>query len=160
MNIVTIVVARAENGVIGRDGTLPWHLPDDLRHFKSVTLGTAMVMGRRTFESLPRLLPGRRQIVLRREPGWSAEGAETARDLAGAIALGGGELLSIVGGAGIFALFLPLADRIELTEVHSSPSGDTFMPAFDPADWCEVGRETHAEKEGRPAFSFVQLRRA
>lgn len=159
MSIVTLVVARAENGAIGRDGTLPWRLPDDLKHFKAITMGTAMVMGRKTFESLPRLLPGRRHIVLSRDPAWSAEGAEVVRDAAGAIALAGGARLSVIGGVDIFRAFVPLADRIELTEVHSRPEGDVFLPEFDRAHWREVRREAHGAKDGRPAFSFVRLDR-
>jgi dihydrofolate reductase len=159
LSFVTLVVARAENGVIGHRGGLPWRLPDDLRHFKAVTMGAPMVMGRKTFESLPRLLPGRPHIVLTRDPGWSSQGAEVARDVAGAIALGQGPRLSVIGGAEIFSLFLPLADRVELTEVHARPEGDTHLPPFDPAHWREVSRECHGSKEGRPAYSFVRLER-
>jgi dihydrofolate reductase len=157
VSIVTLVVARAENGVIGSDGKLPWHLADDLRHFKALTMGAPMVMGRKTFESLPKLLPGRRHIVLTRDPTWSAEGAEIARDAADAILLGEGPRLSVIGGADIFRLFLPLADQVELTEVHASPSGDTLLPPFDPGRWREVARESHGARDGQPAFSFVRL---
>ncbi|HLL32133.1 MAG TPA: dihydrofolate reductase [Allosphingosinicella sp.] len=159
MSIISLIVARAENGVIGREGKLPWHLPADLRRFKELTMGTPMVMGRKTFESLPGLLPGRAHIVLTRDPNWSAEGAEVARDVAGAIALGEAPRLSVIGGAEIFQLFLPLADRIELTEVHARPAGDTVLPAFDPADWREASRDSHGAKDGRPAYSFVRLER-
>jgi dihydrofolate reductase len=159
LSVITLVVARAENGVIGDRGGLPWHLPGDLKHFKAVTMGTPMVMGRKTFESLPKLLPGRAHIVLTRDPGWSAEGAQVARDAAGAIALGAGARLSVIGGAEIFSLFLPLADRIELTEVHARPAGDTFLPAFDPAHWRQLSRESHGAEAGRPAYSFVRLGR-
>jgi dihydrofolate reductase len=157
LSIVTLIVARAENGVIGRGGKLPWNLPEDLRHFKEVTMGTPMVMGRKTFESLPKLLPGRRHIVLTRDPDWRSEGAEIARDAPGALALAGEPRVSIIGGAEIFAMFLPLADRIELTEVHARPEGDTFMPPFDPVHWRETRREAHGAKDGQPAFSFVSL---
>ncbi len=159
MSIVTLVVARAENGAIGRDGTLPWHIPDDLKHFKAITMGAPMVMGRKTFESLPGLLPGRRHIVLSRDPDWSADGAEVVRDAAEAIARAGGDRISVIGGAEIFRAFLPLADRIELTEVHARPEGDVFLPAFDRAHWREVRREAHGAKDGRPPFSFVRLDR-
>jgi dihydrofolate reductase len=159
LSIVTLVVARAENGVIGRGGALPWHIPDDLRRFKALTLGTPMVMGRKTFESLPGLLPGRRHIVLTRNPGWKAEGAEVVRDVPEALRIGDGARLSIIGGAEIFRLFEPVADRIELTEVHAAPEGDTFLPPFDSGVWKVVARETHAAGEGRPAFSFVTLAR-
>jgi len=157
VSLVAMIVARAENGAIGRDGTLPWRIPDDLRHFKALTMGTPMVMGRKTFYSLPRILPGRRHIVLTRDPDWSAEGAEVANDPAGAIALADAPRVSIIGGVAIFRLFEPIADLIELTEVHSSPEGDTFLPPFDPADWREVWREDHEAKDGQPAFSFVRL---
>lgn len=159
MSIITLIVARAENGVIGRDGKLPWHLPDDLKHFKALTMGTPMVMGRKTFDSLPGLLPGRAHIVLTRDPDWSAEGAMVARDVPGAIALGEGPRLSVIGGAEIFRMFLPLADRIELTEVHARPEGDTLLPAFDFSHWREASRENHGAKDGQPAYSFVRLER-
>src|SRR5947209_17469311 len=120
---ITLVVARAQNGVIGRDGKLPWHLPADLKRFKALTMGSVMVMGRRTFESLPGLLPGRRHIVLTRDEGWSAPGAERAGSVAEAIALAGGRV-SVIGGAEIFHLFMPVADRIELTEIHAAFEGD------------------------------------
>ncbi|HYG46886.1 MAG TPA: dihydrofolate reductase [Allosphingosinicella sp.] len=156
---VTIVVARARNGAIGRGGTLPWRLPADLRHFKAATMGSAMVMGRRTFESLPGLLPGRRHIVLTRDPDWTAPGAEAARTTCEARALAGGSPLSVIGGAEIIALYLPLADAVELTEVHSEPDADTFLPEFDPEQWREVSREDHPAEGGRPAYSFVRLER-
>jgi dihydrofolate reductase len=157
--LITLVVARAENGVIGRNGGLPWHLSDDLRRFKALTLGKPMVMGRRTFDGLPRLLPGRRHIVLTRDPDWQAEGAEVARDPAGAIRLADAPQISVIGGAEIFRLFLPLADRIELTEVHARPDGDTFLPPFDAAQWEETGRAAHPARDGQPPFSFVTLAR-
>ncbi|HYJ51605.1 MAG TPA: dihydrofolate reductase [Allosphingosinicella sp.] len=148
-----MVVARADNGVIGKDGGLPWHLSEDLKHFKRVTMGSAMIMGRRTFESLPGLLPGRRHIVLTRDQDWRAQGAEIALSGEEALALAGEERVSIIGGAGIFASFEPLADAIELTEVHGAPDGDTFLPPFDPARWREAVRE---DREG---YSFIRLER-
>jgi dihydrofolate reductase len=156
---LVLIVARADNGAIGKDGRLPWHLPADLRHFKAATMGTAMIMGRRTFESLPGLLPGRRHIVVTRDPAWRADGAETAHSKEEALALAGPGPVSVIGGAEIFRLFHPLADRIELTEVHDSVEGDTFLPPFDPAMWKEVARERHDAEDGRPAFSFVTLAR-
>ena len=158
---ITIVVARARNGVIGRGGKLPWHIPADLKRFKALTMGSVMVMGRKTFESLPGLLPGRRHIVLTRDRNWSAEGAEVAHDVGEALAMAGGERVSVIGGADIFALFLPVADRIELTEVLEDVAGDTFMP--DPresGEWRETPGETHGSEEGRPPFRFVTLERA
>jgi dihydrofolate reductase len=156
---IVLVVARAANGVIGRDGKLPWHIPEDLRHFKRVTTGTAMIMGRRTFESLPGLLPGRRHIVLTRDPAWSAAGAEIARSVDEALALADGERVSIIGGAEIFALFLPRATTVELTEVHVDAEGETLLPAFDTGHWREAGREEHRAEGSLPAFSFVRLER-
>jgi dihydrofolate reductase len=157
---ITLILARADNGVIGRDGALPWRISADLKHFKALTAGKPMIMGRRTFESLPGLLPGRRHIVLTRDPTWQADGAEVAHDVDGAIALAGGDAVSVIGGAEIYALFLDRADRIELTEVHADVPGDAHVPPFDPSTWHETAREQHASADGAPAFSFVTLERA
>jgi dihydrofolate reductase len=157
---ITLIVARAQNGVIGRDGTLPWHIPADLKRFKALTMGSVMVMGRKTFESLPGVLPGRRHVVITRDPWWHAEGAEAAHGVDEALGLAEGEPVSVIGGADIFALFLPLANRIELTEVLADIPGDTLMP--DPRDggsWQETKREEHEAAEGRPPFRFVTLKR-
>ena len=157
---ITLIVARAENGVIGREGKLPWHLPDDLKRFKALTMGSAMIMGRKTFDSLPGLLPGRRHIVLTRDRKWHADGAEVAHDVDEAIAAAEAEAISVIGGADIFALFLPRADRIELTEVLADIPGDTLID--DPrgmGHWRETFREDHGVSEGRPAFRFVTLER-
>ena len=150
---ITLVLARADNGVIGRDGRLPWHIPADLKRFKALTMGKPMVMGRKTFESFPKPLPGRRHIVLTRDPTWAAEGAEVAHSVDEALALAGGDV-SVIGGAAVFALFLDRADRVELTEVHAAVAGDVSVPAFD--GWREVVREDCA---GEPAYSFVTLER-
>ena len=158
MREITIVVARADNGVIGRDGTLPWHIPADLKHFKAATLGTAMVMGRKTFESLPGLLPGRRHLVLTRDRAWAAEGAEAVHSVDEALAAAG-ERVAVIGGAEIIALFLDIATAVELTEVHDSAEGDTLLAPFDPARWREVSREPHRAQDGRPPFTFVRLER-
>jgi dihydrofolate reductase len=159
VSIVTIVVARAANGVIGRDGGLPWHLPDDLRRFKRLTMGTSMVMGRKTFDSLGRLLPGRQHIVLTRDPDWQAEGADVARDVSEALSLAREPHISVIGGAEVIRHFLTVAERVELTEVHASIEGDTFLEPFDPLRWREAARETHRAAEGGPAYSFVTLLR-
>ena len=156
---VTIVVARARNGAIGRGGTLPWRLPADLKHFKAVTIGTVMVMGRRTFDSLPGLLPGRRHVVLTRDPSWTGEGAETARSVEEALALAGGTPVTIIGGAEIIALFLPRAEAVELTEVHDEPEADPFMPEFEESRWREASRADHSAEGDRPPYSFVRLER-
>lgn len=156
---IVFVVARADNGIIGHAGKLPWHLPSDLKHFRAATQGAPMIMGRKTFESLPGLLPGRRHIVLTREPDWQPEGVEVAHSVQAALDLAGGERVSIIGGAEIFALFLDRATRIELTEVHGDITGDTAMPPFDPSCWEERTREDHPAADGRPAYSFVTLNR-
>ncbi|HEY6870469.1 MAG TPA: dihydrofolate reductase [Novosphingobium sp.] len=153
-----IIVAAARNGVIGANGSLPWHIPADLRRFKSLTMGKAMIMGRKTFESLPGLLPGRRHIVLTRDTGWQAQGAEVARDLAAALALAGDES-AVIGGAEVIALALPLASRIELTEVDADIPGDTFLPPLG-SGWRETSRESHEPSGDKPGFSFVTLTRA
>ena len=154
---ITLVVARAQNGVIGRDGKLPWHLPADLKRFKALTMGSVMVMGRKTFESLPGLLPGRRHVVLTRDPTWRAEGAEVAHSPEQALKLAGGLAISIIGGADVFALFLPIADRIELTEVLDDVPGDTFIDDPRELGWRETFSEEHQAADGRPAFRFVTL---
>ncbi|MBY0581666.1 MAG: dihydrofolate reductase [Sphingomonas sp.] len=147
-------LARADNGVIGRDGQLPWRLPADLKRFRAQTMGRAMIMGRKTFESFPSPLPGRRHIVLTRDPSWSAHGAEVAHSVAAAMRLAGDDP-AVIGGADIFALFLPLATRIELTEVHVDAIGDVSVPAF--SGWQQVVREDFAAEGDRPAYSFVTL---
>lgn len=154
---LTAIVARATNGVIGREGALPWHLPADLRRFKALTMGHAMIMGRRTFESFPAPLPGRRHIVLTRDPEWRAAGAEPAPSPAKALAMAGPDAW-VIGGAAVFALLLPLCNRIELTEIHGDVAGDVSMPAPGP-EWHEVAREVHGAADGRPAFAFVTLKR-
>ncbi|MEO5612596.1 MAG: dihydrofolate reductase [Sphingomicrobium sp.] len=155
---ITLVVARASNGVIGKDGGLPWHISADLKRFKALTMGSVLVMGRRTFESLPKLLPGRRHIVLTRADDWTADGVEIARSVDEALAIAGDEPVSVIGGADIFGLFLPRANRIELTEVLGDIAGDTVID--DPRSaggWREMAREDHFD-DG-PPFSFVTLER-
>ncbi|MFA6112982.1 MAG: dihydrofolate reductase [Sphingomonas sp.] len=154
---ITLHLARADNGVIGRDGGLPWRLPADLKRFKAQTMGKPMIMGRKTFESFPAPLPGRRHIVLTRDAGWSAPGAEVAHSIDAAIALADAPEIAVIGGAEVFALFLPHAGRVELTEVHAAPEGDAVVPAF--AGWRETGREHHPADGERPAYSFVTLER-
>ena len=149
---IVLIVARGDNGVIGNKGTLPWHIPEDLKHFKKLTMGKPMIMGRKTFESLPGLLPGRRHIVITRDAGWRKEGAEVAHDAEAAIAAAGDATeIAVIGGADIFRMFLPLAKRIELTEVHRSPDGDTKMPPLGPG-WRVAAREM-----GGPDIDFVTL---
>jgi len=154
--MISFHLARAENGVIGRDGQLPWRLPADLKRFKAQTMGRPMIMGRKTFDSFPALLPGRRHIVLTRDRSWSAPGAEVAHTPDAALALAGDDA-AVIGGAEVFALFLDRADRIELTEVHCAPEGDACVPAFE--GWREAAREDFAADGERPAHSFVTLLR-
>lgn len=142
---VTIVAAVARNGVIGVDGGLPWHLPDDLRRFKELTMGHVLVMGRRTYESIGRPLPGRTTVVVTRQPGWSAGADEVirARDVPGALVLATeiDDEVFVVGGGHVYEEALPLADRLELTFVDAEPEGDTFFPEVDWSQWREVARE-------------------
>ena len=152
--MISLHLARARNGIIGADGALPWHLPADLKRFKEQTIGRAMIMGRKTFDSFPAPLPGRRHIVLTRDPHWQAAGAEAAHSVEAALALAGDDA-AVIGGAEVFALFLPLADRIELTEVHLDAAGDVSVAPF--TGWREVMREDHPSEEGKPAYSFVTL---
>lgn len=155
--MITLVLARARNGVIGRDGGLPWHLPADLKRFKALTMGKPMIMGRKTFDSFPAPLPGRRHIVLTRDRAWSAPGAEVAHDVAGALALAGEGPVAVIGGAEIFDLFRDIADRVELTEINIDAEGDTVVAPF--SDWREVERQDHPAIDGRPGYSFVTLQR-
>jgi len=152
---ITLVAAVARNGVIGSDGGLPWHLPGDLRHFKELTLGHPMVMGRRTFDSIGRALPGRRTIVVTRDAGWAAPDVEVAHSVADAVALAaaGGSTVMVVGGGEIYRQAMPLADRLEITEVLADAAGDTLFPAIDPAAFREVAREP------RDGFDFVAYER-
>ena len=159
MSEIVLVLARADNGVIGKDGDLPWRLPADLRHFKAITAGHPMLMGRKTFDSLPGLLPGRRHIVLTRDRAWRAEGAEVAHDVEAAIALAKSPTLMVIGGAEIYRLVLPIADRIELTEVHLDAEGDASIAYPDAAEWRETARADHPAADGRPGYSFVTFAR-
>ena len=161
-NEIVLIYARAANGAIGHEGQLPWHLPADLKHFKALTMGKPMIMGRKTFESLPGLLPGRRHIVLTRREMWDSEGAEVVRSVDEALALAsennsGGEIM-VVGGAAIYDVFRPLAQRIEVTEIHEDFAGDTFMKPLG-SEWEVTAREDHEACDGRPAYSFVTYHR-
>jgi dihydrofolate reductase len=158
---ITIVLARAINGVIGKDGTLPWHIPGDLRRFKALTMGSAMIMGRKTFDSLPGVLPGRRHIVMTRDADWKVEGTEVAHDVESAIQLAGATPISVIGGAAIFELFEPIADKIELTEVIAEVDGDVSMPDLRSSErWHEVASEDHMPTIDTPAWRTVTLVRA
>lgn len=157
---IVLILARADNGTIGREGRLPWHLPADLRHFKALTQGTPMIMGRKTFDSLPGLLEGRRHIVLTRDADWAEEGAETAMSVEEALHIANAPHISVIGGAEIYRQFLAVADRIELTEVHIEVEGEAHIDLPDPTCWIETRREHHAAENGRPAYSFVTLKRS
>jgi dihydrofolate reductase len=154
--MISYVVAVARNGVIGRDGGLPWHIPADLRRFKEITMGKPVVMGRKTWESLPKKpLPGRRNIVITRQRDFAAPGAETARNAAEAVALCAGEHeICVIGGGEIYRMFWPMADRLYLTEVDLDVAGDTRFPDVDAAQWREVARERH-EKGPKDSASFT-----
>lgn len=152
-----LVYARASNGVIGQDGGLPWHLPEDLAHFKRVTMGSPVIMGRRTWESIPerfRPLPGRLNVVVTRQADWHAPGATRAGSLAEAIAQCGDRPSGwIIGGAGLFRQALPLAQVAEVTEIDAEFEGDVFAPELD-SRWREVARDPHTTADGMQ-FSFV-----
>ncbi len=152
---VTIVAAIASNGVIGRDGGLPWRLPEDLARFKRLTMGHVLVMGRRTYDSIGRPLPGRTTIVVTRQPGWSADGVEVAAGLDDALsrAAANDQEVFVVGGSQVYAAALPVAHRLALTLVDDCLDGDTYFPDVDWSRWREVRREPH------DGFAFVDYER-
>jgi dihydrofolate reductase len=157
---VSLVAAIARNGVIGRDNGLAWHLSSDLKRFKALTMGKPMLMGRRTWDSIGRPLPGRRTLVLTRDRGFRAAGAETVHDWAAALAAAAGPELMVVGGAEIYALALPAADRLHLTEVDAEPDGDVRFPDFDRTRFRETFRAGHpAGPRDAHAFAFVDWER-
>jgi dihydrofolate reductase len=157
---IVFYLARADNGVIGEEGSIPWRIAGEQRRFKEMTMGKPMAMGRKTFESFPAPLPGRRHIVLTRSPDWHAEGAEAVRSAEEAVTVAGYvDEIAVIGGADIYRLFLPMADRIELTEVHIEPEGDAVVPPFPEEDWEETAREDFPAGDGQPAYSYVTLER-
>jgi dihydrofolate reductase len=158
---LTIVAALADNGVIGRAGTLPWHLPDDLRRFKSLTMGRPILMGRRTFESIGRPLPGRRNLVLTRGSTPLPEGVQGVARLELAIEQCANEPeLCVIGGAEVFRQVLPRAERMELTRVHANIEGDVRFPEYDAAQWRELARSEHpADERHRWPMTFQTLGR-
>ena len=159
MSEITLVVAAAENGVIGKDGAIPWRISEDLKRFKALTMGSPIVMGRKTWDSLPKKpLPGRTNIVVTRQADWAAEGAVTAHSLQDAIAKAAdAEEIFVIGGAEIYAAAMPFATAIELTEVHAAFDGDAVLPPLQ-GDWDEAFREGH-QTDGGLAYSFVTLER-
>jgi dihydrofolate reductase len=158
---LTIIAALADNGVIGRAGALPWHLPDDLRRFKSLTMGRPILMGRRTFESIGRPLPGRRNLVLTRGARPFPEGVQAVPSLASALeACAKDPELCVIGGADVFRETLPQADRLELTRVHGTPDGDVTFPDFQLEQWREISRIEHAADDRHAcAMTFLTLDR-
>jgi dihydrofolate reductase len=158
---VTLILARARNGVIGAKGGLPWHLPEDLAFFKRTTMGHPILMGRKTWQSIGRPLPGRRSVVVTRDRSFEAAGAEVAHSLDEAIALcAGSDEIFVIGGAQLYAEALQRADRLLLTEIDADFDGDTVLPAPSPEDWNEASRERHPPTHTRPyAFEFVDYRR-
>lgn len=161
---ITVIVAVADNGIIGQDGRLPWRLPGDMAHFKATTMGHPVIMGRKTFQSIGKPLPGRTNIVITRHAGFDAGGAVLADSFQAALAAAGqagegADEAFVIGGAQIYDLALPRADRIILTEVHATPDGDTSFPAQDQAEWREVTREDAAADGAAPAYSIVTLDR-
>lgn len=161
------VVAVARNGVIGRDGGLPWHLSDDLKYFKAVTMGKPMIMGRKTWQSIGRPLPGRLNIVVTRDPGFQAEGAVVCPTVEEAVAVArdaalasGVEEIAIIGGAQIYAQTIDATSRIYLTEVHAEVDGDAIFPVLDRREWVEVSRDERSNaQEGGPDYAFVVIDR-
>jgi dihydrofolate reductase len=156
---IALVVAMDKNRAIGRAGALPWHLPDDLKHFKALTLGKTVLMGRKTFQSIGRPLPKRRNVVLTKDPSFGAEGVEVVHSLDDALLLD--EEIMVIGGGEVYALFLPLATHLHLTLVDTAiPDADTFFPEWNPAQWRETHREFHpADERHLFAFSYVDLER-
>jgi dihydrofolate reductase len=154
MTNVTLIAAVGRNGVIGADNDMPWHIPDDFAYFKRTTLGHPIVMGRRTFDSIGRVLPGRRTIVVTHQPDWAHPGVETAHSLSEALSLAGpADEVFICGGGQIYAEAMPWAHRLLITEVDESPEGDVHFPEIDISDWREVSREP------REGFSWVAYER-
>ena len=146
---ITVLAAVGANLVIGRNGEMPWHLPEDLAHFKATTMGHTMVMGRKTYDAIGRALPGRRTIVITRQKGWHAPGVEVAHSLADALALAGPTEVFVIGGGQVYREAMPFADQMMLTEIEQSPEGDAFFPPFDAESWHETARQHH------DGFAFV-----
>jgi dihydrofolate reductase len=156
---LTLVVAIDAQRGIGVDNKLPWHLPEDLAHFKRVTLGHPIIMGRKTFDSIGRPLPKRRNIVVTRNAGWSHEGVEAAASVEQAIAMVGDEPASIIGGAQVFSESMALADRMIVTEIDHTFRCDTFFPALEPGQWVETAREQHHSEANGYDYAFVTYER-
>jgi dihydrofolate reductase len=159
--LISAVVAMARDGVIGRDNAMPWHLPDDLKRFKQLTMGKPMLMGRKTFEAIGKPLPGRTSLVLTRDPSWQAKDVIAVRSVDEALAkVGDVPELCIVGGAEIYKLTLPITQRIHLTRIHANIPGDAVFPAIDTSQWRETERVEHpADERHAYAMTFSTLER-
>lgn len=160
--MISLIAAMGRDRVIGAHNTLPWRLPADMRHFRRVTMGKAVLMGRKTFESLGKPLAGRANIIITRDPAYAAPGCRVVHSVAEALAAAGANAeIMVLGGADIFVQFLPFAARMYLTYVHGDFDGDAFFPAFDTSAWVETERTEHAADAENPhACSFVTLERA
>ena len=157
---ISIIVAYAANRVIGKDGNMPWHLSEDLKRFRRLTMGHHIVMGRKTWESIGRLLPGRKHIIISRKPGYDVPGAKVVDSFDAAIAAAQGDSeIFVIGGAEIYRLALPLADHIYATEIDGSFEGDTFFPPLDMAMWKETRRESKRDENTAMRYSFVTFDR-
>ena len=151
---LSLIVAMAKNRVIGADNRIPWHLPNELKLFKSLTMGHHIVMGRRTYESIGRLLPGRTTVIVTRQKDYAVEGAVVAHSVREAIdACKGDDEIFVIGGADLFRETLPVADRLYLTTVDAEPEGDTFMPAFDDSQWNETSAKSF-DRDEKHAYSY------
>lgn len=157
---ISLVVAVAENGVIGKTGALPWYLPADLQHFKAVTMGKPIVMGRRTHESIGRALPGRQNIVVTRNPSYAAPGCQAVGSFEEALAIAKGTEVCVIGGATLYEQALPLADTIYLTRIHAVLDGDVHFPSMDKAQWQVVDCEPHSADAKNPYdYTFLVFKR-
>ncbi len=153
---ISLVVAAATNNAIGKDGKLPWHLPKDMKHFKNVTWGMPIVMGRKTFESLGRVLPGRKNIVITRQPGWKKEGAIAVKNLEDALFVAretDAKEVMVIGGGEIYKSLFEKARRIYLTRVEAEPEADTFFPSLRPEEWHLMSQQNH-EADEKNAYNY------
>ena len=157
--IISLIAAMGEGRVIGIENRLPWRLPADMKHFRALTMGKPVLMGRKTFDSIGKPLPGRTNIVVSQDPDFHPEGVTVARSIAEALLAGGeAEEIMVIGGASFYAQLLPRAQRLYITEIHHDFAGDAFFPAWNPGEWREIAREDHsADGENSYSYSFVTL---
>ena len=155
--LISLVVAAASNNVIGKQGIMPWHLPNDLKHFKNVTWGMPVIMGRKTFDSLGKVLPGRKNIIITRQDNWKADGAVTVKSMDDALFLAkqtDAREVMVIGGGEIFKIIFDKSNRIYLTRIEAQPEGDTFFPAIDPKHWHLVSQKKH-ESDEKHAYNYA-----